>query len=820
MLQHNRSFDGIDPLTPILNVPAGVVRAQSILFASLSVTLFVAFIAVLGKQWILYYTRVTTFGNIADRGRERQVKFKGFEKWGFRFVMELLPVMLQLALLLFAIALITYLGDSSVSAAVVVLVVTSIGLVFYTSIAVAATVCSDCPFKTPLSVLLRMALSLVKGPVVRILLKREATRAAGIPTGMTDTPNCDGEDTSSNNSSITLSNPTFWRNDPLSTFPVPEDTGASAGFWLLENSTDSSAASAAAAAFFEFQWPSHHRSTTALVRLRDTYVECFRATEFKESIRLKALESAAAYYVLYHTQLIWSISNGLKVEVEKLPPDLPPDLFLHLSGNEWDGDGVFEYLLRIDDRSEPTTSVLFLSYIAPYWFCGDSDTTIMSRPSRLGTLRELIKVLEESRALNPATLTDCILCVGAAMDFPLHPEDLIRVDKRCVQSSCTLTMVLIKHSDCIMRAFKMVVEYIHGLVLTRSHRHRDTKTTALEILLTLVKAATFPLVDAAWINELLKSAAGGDMDDDTFSLFLGLSARRKEENAAVSSGRDHIRTEGGIISLEIANSEYPLFTKILQSVKIHSELEDGWQDDAVYGGLVAMRDIPQLGSFHPDRDFLGTLSKAMERSKPLRVRKAAYDVILVAQDGWLKSTGLCQTLKDLDFPRQLHGVVIETGGPDRQHSFLVMMETLSRDECWHSYLRRTMDVWLPFRHEGPRQVLHILFHVGGLSLPEYDDSNLSPLDGFLGKLVVDEWARVPGRPLKDLTANHLEPLAEVTKRFREVLFTESKRRAALATVGRVIPSLEKRRDRGYEGPGEDVRSIIHDLLRILRVPVQ
>jgi hypothetical protein len=25
-----------------------------------------------------------------------------------------------------------------------------------------------------------------------------------------------------------------------------------------------------------------------------------------------------------------------------------------------------------------------------------------------------------------------VLCVGAAMDFPLHPEDMIRVDKRCV----------------------------------------------------------------------------------------------------------------------------------------------------------------------------------------------------------------------------------------------------------------------------------------------------------------------------------------------------------------------------------------------------
>jgi hypothetical protein len=80
------------------------------------------------------------------------------------------------------------------------------------------------------------------------------------------------------------------------------------------------------------------------------------------------------------------------------------------------------------------TSPRFLSYIAPYWFCGDSDSAIRFRPSRLQTLNELIDVLEASEALIPPTVANCVLCVGAAMDFPLHPEDLIRVEKRCVRS--------------------------------------------------------------------------------------------------------------------------------------------------------------------------------------------------------------------------------------------------------------------------------------------------------------------------------------------------------------------------------------------------
>ena len=229
---------------------------------------------------------------------------------------------------------------------------------------------------------------------------------------------------------MTLSNPAFWRQDPLFTSPIPKDIAASAGFWLLENSTDCSVASAVAAVFSEIQWPSNLRSTTALARLRDTYVECFRGPEISKSARFRALQSAAAYYVLYHTHLIWSTSKNLEVEIERLPLDLPPDLFLHQRNDEWGGDDVFEHLLRIGDRSEPITSAHFLSYIAPYWFCGDSDATIRFRPSRLQTLNDLIEVLGKSQALVPSSLTDCVLCAGAAVDLPLHPEDLIRVDKR------------------------------------------------------------------------------------------------------------------------------------------------------------------------------------------------------------------------------------------------------------------------------------------------------------------------------------------------------------------------------------------------------
>jgi hypothetical protein len=409
----------------------------------------VAFIAVLGKRWIMYYTQATTSGNIADRGKEHQAKLAGLQKWGLHLIMESLPVMLQFALLLLGAALTVYLWNLDISAAKAVLVVTSFGLIFYICIAVAVTVYSDCPFQTPLSILLPKILpwakeftALSRPKITAFLfqiesvtkpgfLKTFAERVLKAFTGGTNIPNNVDEDPTNNDHIMTLSNPVFWRSDPLFTSPIPKDIAATAGFWLLENSTDSSTASAVAAVFPEFQWPSHYPSTTALIRLRDTYIECVRAPDFTKSDRLKALQSAAAYYILYHNQLFWSASSNLEVKVGKLPPDFPRDLFL-LPNDVWGGDDVFEHLLRIKDRSEPVTSARFLAYIAPYWFCGDSDSTIKFRPNRLQTLYELVGVLENSRTLNDATLTDCVLCAGVAMDFPIHPEDLVRVDKRCV----------------------------------------------------------------------------------------------------------------------------------------------------------------------------------------------------------------------------------------------------------------------------------------------------------------------------------------------------------------------------------------------------
>ena len=244
----------------------------------------------------------------------------------------------------------------------------------------------------------------------------------------------------------------------------------------------------------------------------------------------------------------------------------------------------------------------------------------------------------------------------------------------------------------------------------------------------------------------------------------------------------------------------------------------GWQDKVVYGGPLAIKDIHRLGPSIFDDDALQTFHEAMDHKNPFHVKQAAYDVMVVTQDQWLKSPKLQQRLRDLDLLKQLHRVVVEIARPDYQQSFLTMMEVLSEDVNWHPYLREHMDLWVPFRYEGGPQILHIIGKVGGLTFATPGDRGSSSIDEVLQKLVVEEWAAVPGRPVGDLTADRLRQLADVTGGFKELAFSDNCRKAVLATVEQVLPGLEPRREGGYPGPGDDVQDIINDLLKILRVP--
>ncbi|KAJ7769411.1 hypothetical protein B0H16DRAFT_1778975 [Mycena metata] len=134
--------------------PKIIVIVQCLLYASLFTTLLAALLAVLGKQWLMYYQAAGSRGTIDERGRERQRKFDGLVKWKFEAVLQAFPLLLQLALLLFASSISLYLWTIQHSVAILVTVLTALGLSSYVILLVSATIFSDCPFQSPLALIL------------------------------------------------------------------------------------------------------------------------------------------------------------------------------------------------------------------------------------------------------------------------------------------------------------------------------------------------------------------------------------------------------------------------------------------------------------------------------------------------------------------------------------------------------------------------------------------------------------------------------------------------------------------------------------------
>ncbi|KAK7031864.1 hypothetical protein R3P38DRAFT_3508074, partial [Favolaschia claudopus] len=132
--------------------------AQSLLYVSLGSTLLVALLAVLGKQWLMYYRAAGERGTIEARGLERQRKLDGQQKWKFELIMQAFPLLLQFGLFLFAAALSVYLWKIHHILAGIVLGITAAGTIAYLALLASAILFKDSPFQTPLAPFLRTML--------------------------------------------------------------------------------------------------------------------------------------------------------------------------------------------------------------------------------------------------------------------------------------------------------------------------------------------------------------------------------------------------------------------------------------------------------------------------------------------------------------------------------------------------------------------------------------------------------------------------------------------------------------------------------------
>lgn len=151
----NTTFENV-PTPPQWNGPSRTtVLAQAFLVTSLAASLFSAFLAVLGKQWLGRYESTDLRETVVERGQNRQQKLDSIVTWRFHRVMQSLPLMLQVALFFLGYAVPLSLVDVNTAISSIAFCLTSVGVLFHISTIVAGAAFKSCPYQTAASHFLR-----------------------------------------------------------------------------------------------------------------------------------------------------------------------------------------------------------------------------------------------------------------------------------------------------------------------------------------------------------------------------------------------------------------------------------------------------------------------------------------------------------------------------------------------------------------------------------------------------------------------------------------------------------------------------------------
>ncbi len=143
-----RTFDSLNVSQPSFHAPASAVWLNTLWFASLVCSLSSTSIALFVKQWL---HEATVQGTSRKSGRLRQYRLHGLLKWHVGTIVVVLPILLQLAAVLFLTGLLILLWTihSTVAA-----ITSSLVAMLFTSFLVVTVLPvwkSNCPFRSPTS---------------------------------------------------------------------------------------------------------------------------------------------------------------------------------------------------------------------------------------------------------------------------------------------------------------------------------------------------------------------------------------------------------------------------------------------------------------------------------------------------------------------------------------------------------------------------------------------------------------------------------------------------------------------------------------------
>ncbi|KAG8903859.1 hypothetical protein FRC00_014417, partial [Tulasnella sp. 408] len=152
------------------------IRLARLFSVSLTLTLLAAFGAMVGKQWMIYYSRGSQGGPSEGESRMLQKKLSGVNRCGLRLLVELaLPSLLQIALFVFSVGVISYLQTLNDKVAWINAILAWIGVAAFGITVIHAVWDPYCPFQTPISQFLWFVISLpfdmIPG-IILVLVKR------------------------------------------------------------------------------------------------------------------------------------------------------------------------------------------------------------------------------------------------------------------------------------------------------------------------------------------------------------------------------------------------------------------------------------------------------------------------------------------------------------------------------------------------------------------------------------------------------------------------------------------------------------------------
>ncbi|KAG8985314.1 hypothetical protein FRB90_004784, partial [Tulasnella sp. 427] len=143
----------LNPILPSTSfTPSTAIFNVNVLFSlSLAFTVMSSFLAVLGRQWLVYYRK--RGGGGPDRQRWEQLRrFLGAQRWSLELMLDdILPALLQISLVIFCASFILYLGTLNTTLSKIVVVPLGLGFAFFVGSALCTLWDRFCPFHSPLS---------------------------------------------------------------------------------------------------------------------------------------------------------------------------------------------------------------------------------------------------------------------------------------------------------------------------------------------------------------------------------------------------------------------------------------------------------------------------------------------------------------------------------------------------------------------------------------------------------------------------------------------------------------------------------------------